>query len=216
MKSDLQLQKDVMAELSWEPTVDSTQIGIAVKDGIVTLAGNVDRFYKKWDAETAARRVVGVKALAVEMEVDLPGPSHRTDEEIVRSVENVLSWMTCLPSNAVSTLCENGWITLFGEVPWEYQREAVHTAVRYLLGVTGVRNQIMIKPTLSLKLEKAEIEIALNRQARIDAACMVVEVHGSTVTLSGSVQSVSERDLAKQLVWRSPGVHKVIDHLTVS
>jgi len=216
MKSDIQLQLDVAAALSWEPTIDSAKISVAVKEGIVTLSGNVDSFSEKMNAETAARRVAGVKALAVEMDVNLPGSSCRNDVDIARSVEKVLSWMTYLPTNSVTALCENGWITLFGEVPWEYQREAINAAVRYLLGVTGVSNQILIEQKISLKLEKIEIEATLNRQMRADAERIAVEVHGATVTLSGSVKSISECNLVKQLVWHTPGVHNVIDHLTVS
>jgi len=216
MKTDLQLQKDVMAELAWEPSLNPTEIGTAVKQGIVTLTGHVNSFSEKWSAEVAARRVAGVKALAIELEVNLPGASQRNDIDIARSAENVLSWMNYLPINAVTVSCENGWLTLFGEVQWEYQRKEVTGAVRHLLGVTGVSNQILIRPGVSLKLLKTEIESALKRQALVDLEHILIEIHGNAVTLSGKVNSVTEQELTKQVVWRSPGVHNVIDHLTIA
>src|SRR5450755_4002741 len=146
MKTDAQLQQDVIAELNWEPSVNAAQIGVEVKDGIVTLAGHVSSYAEKYAAERAAQRVCGVKALAVEMNVNLPGSSKRIDADIARSAENVLEWMTYLPKDCVKVKVEGVWITLSGEVAWEYQRQAAVSAVRYLMGVTGVSDQIAIKP----------------------------------------------------------------------
>src|SRR5450830_1417185 len=137
-KTDLQLQSDVIAELKWEPSLNSTQIGVEVKDGIVTLSGNVDSYTEKWGDETATQRVSGVKGLAVEMEVTLPGSSIRNDADIARAAENVLQWTTNSPEDAVKVMVENGWVTMTGEVDWEYQRLAATKAVRHLLGVTGL------------------------------------------------------------------------------
>jgi len=216
MKSDSQLQNDVLAELTWEPSLNPAQIGVQVKDGIVTLAGQVDSFAEKWDAEHAAQRVAGVKALVIDMNVNLPGSSQREDIDIARSAENVLAWMTYLPQDAVKVMSEHGWITLSGEVAWEYQRQAASTAVRSLLGVTGLSNQIQLRPSVSLAGVKSAIEAALKRQSHTDAQQIVVEISGTDVILSGTVRSLSERDLARKSAWGSPGVHNVIDRLVVS
>src|SRR5476651_1737362 len=133
MKSDAQLQQDVIAELSWVPSIDAARIGVEVKDGIVTLAGHVASYAQKWDAERAAQRVYGVKALAIEMDVALPGSSQRNDVDIERSADNVLQWMTYLPKDSIKLKVENGWVTLTGELDWEYQRQAAANAVRYLM-----------------------------------------------------------------------------------
>ena len=215
MKTDNQLKQDVIAELGWEPSVNAAQIGVEVKDGIVTLAGHVDSFAEKWNAETAAQRVSGVKALAIELEVTLPGSSRRTDADIARTASNVLEWTTYLPKDAVKVMVENGWITLKGEVEWEYKkREAVY-AVRYLMGVTGVSDQITIKPSISTSAVKSDIEAALNRRAASDGQNISVEVDGGTVTLSGSVENWSDRELASNTAWSTPGVHNVYDNISV-
>ena len=138
MKTDQQLKQDVIAELAWEPAVNASQIGVEVKDGIVTLAGHVGSFTEKWQAEQAAQRVCGVKGLAVEMDVNLPGISNRTDADIARSVENTLQWQSYLPKGGVNVMVENGWVTLSGEVDWNYQRLRAADAVRNLLGVRGL------------------------------------------------------------------------------
>ncbi|TQK13438.1 osmotically-inducible protein OsmY [Herbaspirillum sp. SJZ130] len=205
-----------MAELQSEPALTPAQIGVDVKDGVVTLTGQVDSFTAKWGAESAAKRVAGMMALAVEMEVRLPGTIQRADRDIARSVCNVLSWMPHFPQDAIGVTCEKGWVTLSGEVQWKYQRESAHAAVRQLMGVLGTSNQILIKPASAASLAKDEIEAALNDQAHVDAKDILVSIHGAEVTLSGNVHSIAERYQAKNSVWRSPGVNNVIDHLTVS
>jgi len=216
MKTDKQLKQDIIAELGWEPSVNAAQIGVEVKDGIVTLAGHVDSFAEKWNAETAAQRVSGVKALAIELEVTLPGSSRRTDADIARTATNVLEWTTYLPKDSIKVMVENGWITLTGEVEWEYKkREAVY-AVRYLMGVTGVSDQIVIKPSVSTSAVKSDIEAALKRRAATDAQNISVDVRGSDVTLSGSVHNWSERELAASTAWCTPGVHNVVDNINVT
>ena len=216
MKTDAQLQQDVIAELNWEPSVNAAQIGVEVKDGIVTLAGHVSSYAEKYAAERAAQRVSGVKALAVEMNVNLPGSSVRIDADIARSAENVLEWMTYLPKDCVKVKVESGWISLSGEVDWEYQRRGAVDAVRNLMGVTGVSNQIVIKPKVSLSAVKSDIEAALKRRALLDAQEISVKVQGADVTLSGTVHSWSERDLARNSAWATPGVRNVVDNLTVA
>ena len=216
MKTDSQVQQDVSAELKWEPAVNAAQIGVEVKNGVVTLAGHVESFAEKWHAERAAQRVAGVKALAVDIDVKLPGSTRRSDTDIATSVENALKWTTFLPANAVKIMVEGGCVTLSGEVPWEYQRQMAAAAVRYLLGVTAVRNQVVIKPGVTSKGVKAEIEAALKRRATADAHKISVEVHEGEVTLTGSAHSWLERDLARNSAWGTPGVRHVVDHITIA
>ena len=216
MKTDTQVQQDVLAELKWEPSVNAAQIGVEVQDGIVTLAGHVSSYAEKWDAERAAQRVSGVRALAIEMDVKLPGSSKRNDADIARSVENALQWTTFLPKDSVKVMVEGGYVTLSGEVDWEYQRKSAERGVRYLMGVTGVSDQIAIKPKLSLSAVKSDIEAALMRGAKADAQKISVEVHGADVTLSGTVRSWWERDRARHSAWGTPGVRNVIDNIAVA
>lgn len=216
MKTDKQIQLDVMAELAWEPSINSEQIGVEVKDGIVTLAGHVGSYAEKIGAEKATIRVSGVKALAVEMDVKLSGSSTRNDVDIARSVDNVLQWTTYLPKDALKIKVESGWVTLSGEVSWTYQRQAAVNAVRYLMGVKGVNDQIVITPTVSAPLVKADIESALKRRAHDDAKGISVTVHGTDVTLSGKVHSWSERELATHTAWGTPGVRSVVNNTTLT
>lgn len=216
MKTDSQLQKDVMAELKWEPAVHAEQIGVEVKDGIVTLAGHVDSFPAKWNAERAALRVAGVKALAVEIDVKLAGSNQRTDADVARTIENVLLWTTYLPKDSVKVMVEGGWVTLSGEVQWAFQRATAATAVRYLSGVKGVNDQITIKPVVTASVVKNDIEAALKRRATSEANGIKVAVSGSQVTLTGKVPTWAERDAAGSAAWASPGVSNVIDNIAIS
>jgi len=215
MKNDAQLQRDVMAELNWEPSVNAAQIGVQAKDGIVTLTGHVDSYAQKLGAERAAERVIGVKALAVEMDVALPVSSRRNDVDIARSAQNVLEWLSSLPSDSVKVKVEDGWITLSGEVDWEFQRQAATRAVRDLMGVTGVSDQIAVEPKISSTAVKTDIEAALKRRARADSQRILVDVQGAVVTLTGTVHSWPEREVARHSAWGTPGVRKLIDKLTV-
>lgn len=216
MKTDIQLKQDVIAELGWEPSVNAAQIGVEVSGGVVTLAGQVDSYGAKWEAEKAAQRVDGVKALAVELTVNITGFSARTDADIARSIENTLLWTSYLTQNSVKVMVEKGWVTLTGQVEWEYQRRTAENAIRYMLGVTGVSNQISIKPVVSLVAVKSDIEDALKRRATSDAKKISVDVKGTSVTLSGSVHSWSERDTARHSAWNTPGVTSVTDNILVS
>lgn len=215
MKSDHQIQLDVLAELNWEPSVSASDVGVSVKDGIVTLSGHVKSYAEKWHAEQAAQRVIGVKALAIELEVTLEGSSIRNDVDIARSAENVLEWLI-LPKNAVKVVVEKGWITLSGALNWEYQRLIASTAVRYLMGVTGVSNQIAIKSGVNSTMVKSDIEAALKRSATAVAQKVNVEVKDDSVTLTGSVHNWSERELVKNSAWGTPGVHHVVDKMTIA
>ncbi|HEY5075846.1 MAG TPA: BON domain-containing protein [Pyrinomonadaceae bacterium] len=217
MKTDAQLQQDVIAELKWEPSVNAAQIGVEVKNGVVTLAGHVSSYAEKHDAERAAQRVTGVKALAIEMDITLAGFSKRNDTDIARSAGNVLEWTTYLPKDSVKVKAEGGWITLSGEVEWEYQRQAAVSAVRYLMGVIGVTDAITIKPkALSESAVRSDIEATLKRRAHSDAEDISVKVQGADVTLSGIAHSWSERDLARHAAWGTPGVRKVVDNMTIT
>jgi osmotically-inducible protein OsmY len=216
MKTDTELQQDVIAELAWEPSVHAEQIGVEVKDGVVTLAGHVSSFVEKWEAERAAQRVSGVKALAVEIDVTLPGSSQRNDVDIARSARNVLEWTTYWPQHEIKVLVEAGWITLTGEVDWEYQRQAASNSIRGLIGVTGVSDQIVIKPHATVLPVKSDIEAALKRRIHSDAKHISVRVKGADVTLTGTVHSWSERDSARNSAWSTPGVRSVSDNLTVA
>ena len=216
MKTDAQLKQDIIAELSWEPSVNAAQIGVEVKDGIVTLAGHVDSYAEKWHAEKATQRVAGVKALAIEMDVKLPGSFQRNDADIARAAQNVLEWTTFLPSDAIQVKVEDGWITLSGQVEWDYKKQAAANAVRYLMGVKGVSSDITVKAAVSKDVVKADIEAALKRRAATDAQNVKVEVTGRDVTLSGKVHSWSERQLAANSAWATPGVRNVANNIAVS
>lgn len=214
MKTDLQLQQDVLAELDWDPAIDAAAIGVTVKDGIVTLSGTVASFAAKWDAEHAARQVGGVQALAVAIDVALPGASRRDDADIARAVHNALLWSIKVPTNAVAVTVEAGHVTLAGEVTWPFQREAAVHAVRDLMGVAGVTDQIVIKPQLSADGVKDRIDASLQRRAGHALNRIEVGVNGGDVTLTGSVASWTDRNLACHTAWGTAGVHNVIDHLT--
>ena len=216
MKTDAQLQKDVIAQLAWEPAIQATRIGVEVKDGVVTLAGEVATYSEKWYAERAAQRVSGVKALAIEMKVTLAGSARRTDADIGQSARNVLDWTTSVDSDAVKVQVEGGWITLSGEVDWQYQKQAATDAVRALMGVTGVSDQIGNKHKPMASIVKADIDAAIKRSAALDSSEIFVDVRGTDVTLTGQVHSWSERDLATDSAWSSPGVRNVIDKMTLS
>ncbi|MDP4076380.1 BON domain-containing protein [Acidovorax sp. A1169] len=215
MKTDTQLQQDVLAELKWEPAVTAPGIGVEVKNGIVTLAGEVGSYAEKLAAESATQRVYGLKALTTELKVKLAGSSKRTDADIAEAVENLLQWTTWVPENSVKVLIEKGWVTLSGTVDWQFQRQAAANCVRQLSGVTGVRNQIALKPHLSISGIKADIEAALKRGAAADAKKISVTIDGANVILTGKIQSWREREAANSSALGTPGVHSVVDKMTL-
>jgi osmotically-inducible protein OsmY len=216
MKTDSQIQQDVIDELKWEPAVDATDIGVEVKDGIVTLAGHVSNYAGKWNAGSAAQRVYGVKAVVMEIDVTLAGSTRRTDADIVRSARDILQWTTDAPADSVLVKVEKGMITLSGVLAWEYQRRDAAEAVRNLLGVRGVINSITLQPGVASSVVKEDIEAALTRSGRPDNKGINVEVDGARVTLTGSVHNRSERDLANNAAWAAPGVRSVVDQMGIS
>jgi len=216
MKIDNQLQQDVSAELKWEPSVHAAHIGVEVKDGVVTLAGQVDSYGEKWNAERAALRVLGVKAMATELKVQLKGLSERTDADIAHAVANVLAWTVSLPPGAVRVVVEKGWVTLSGEVEWQYQKQAAADGLRYLMGVIGVNNQIHVKPRVSATVVKSDIEAALKRTAVSEAKDIAVSVHYHDVTLTGTVRDWAERETARNAAWGTQGVRNVVDLMTLA
>lgn len=216
MKSDKQLQEDILAELKWEPSVNAAHIGVGVDQGIVTLSGHVDSYAEKWGAERAAKRVSGTRAVAIELDVKLKSSDKRSDADIALSAVNRMQWQTTIPKDAVQVTVENGMITLSGNVPWSYQRDAAFAAVRNLTGCVGVINQIVVKPRVNTIAVKGDIEAALKRHATTEAQKITVVVDGDLVTLSGKVPTWSEKHLAINAAWNSPGVRSVVDKIIVS
>jgi len=215
MKTDSQLQQDVLAELQWEPAVQAAHVGVEVRGGVVTLAGEVCSYFEKLHAERAVQRVAGVRAVACELQVKLAAPGRRTDTDIAEAASNVLSWTTALPANTVKVMVEGGWITLSGRVDWQFQRQAAADSVRYLGGVTGISNLIAIEPEPKALAVKSDIEAAIRRRTADDAKAIQVAVNGSDVILSGKVHSWEEKELANRSTWGSPGVRHVINHIQI-
>ncbi|WP_420991471.1 BON domain-containing protein [Cupriavidus sp. 30B13] len=215
MRTDTQLQRDVMAELRWESSINAAQIGVEVSDGVVTLAGHVGSFAEKHSAERAVQRVKGVKALAVEIDVRLTGASERNDVDIARTAKNVLEWTSFVPKDSVDVMVENGWITLSGLVGWDHQKQAAVAAVRDLMGVRGVSNQIEVRSPVSIGAVRADIEAALTRRSTSEARDIAVSVKGTEVTLTGTVHTWSERELLTHAAWSTPGVCRVVDKISI-
>lgn len=215
MKTDNDLKRDVTAELAWDPAVKATAIGVAVKDGVVTLTGHLETFAEKHAAERALRRVVGVKAIALELDVKLSPDHKRSDTDIAAGAGEALKWNTLVPSEDIRLTVDHGWVTLQGEAEWDYQRRGAETAIRPLMGVVGISNEIALRAKPKAADLSRKIEDALTRQALSEAKQIQVAVDGTTVTLSGKVHSWHECEAVQSVAWAAPGVHAVINELRV-
>jgi osmotically-inducible protein OsmY len=215
MYNDSQLQQAVIAELHWEPSVTAAHIGVTANAGIVSLSGHVESFMQKQAAETAARRVKGVKAVAEEIEVRLPFHVKRGDDEIASAAINRLAWDGSLAPDAVKVKVEQGWVTLTGEVTWHFQQEAAGLDVRNLLGVVGVSNLTTIKPRVDTGAITDDITHALHRSWLFDPKTIKVSALGGNIKLSGTVQSWHDRNVAAATAWGAPGAITVENNTTV-
>jgi osmotically-inducible protein OsmY len=214
-KTDEEIQRDVLAELKWDSRLQPNEIGVIVKDGVVTLTGWVDSYLKKWNAEEAAHRVAGVKAVANDVEVRLPSSSERTDSDIAAAAVHALEWDALVPSDKVQVTVSKGWVTLRGEVDWQYQKEDAERVVRRLTGVKGVTNLITVKPHTAPSDLKKRIEDALVRSAKVDSDRIIIEVQGSKAILKGTVRSWAEREEAERVAWSAPGILSVENRITI-
>ncbi len=215
-RTDEEIQRDVLEELKWDSHVQPNEIGVAVKDGIVTLTGWVDSYLKKISAEEAAWRVPGVKAVVNDIEVRLPSSAERTDEDLAKAVVNALRWDAAVPADRIEVTVSKGWVTLKGEVDYGFQKREAERVVQRIAGVKGVTNLILVKPQLLSPADlKQQIEKALLRDAETDARRITVEVQGSKVILYGTVRSYAEKKEAEDVAWSTPGVTDVENHIVV-
>ena len=216
MKTEIQMHKDVLAELAWDPRVDEKEIGVAARDGVVTLTGSVSNYSEKLAAERAVERVMGVKAVANDLIVTVPSASSPSDTDLAHSVVSCLGWDIEVPDQKIKASVSNGWVTLEGEVDWQYQRTAASRAVQNLTGVRGVSNHIRVTAkSVSSTEVSSSIKQALERRADRTADRIIVNTDDGVVTLTGSVSSYGDRRAAEGAAWSAPGVTEVRDQLAV-
>jgi osmotically-inducible protein OsmY len=215
MSSDSDLKKAVLDELSWAPNVNAAHIGVTTHAGIVTLTGHVENYMQKLDAEKAAGRVRGVKAVAEEIEVKLPYDVKRSDEDIATVAVDRLDWNTAIPEDAIMVKVQQGWVTLTGTVRWQFEKEAAEKDIRALSGVIGVSNQVLVKPAIDASNVKKDIEDALHRSWFYDTDTIKVSAQGGKITLSGKARTWDARRLAGSTAWSAPGATSVQNDIAV-
>lgn len=217
MKTNQELLKDVLDELKWEPTLSDvvSQIGVTVDDGVVTLSGRVDSYNQKINAEKAAQRVAGVKVVAEDIEVIIPGKHIRSDTDIAVAVKDALKWHSAVNEDLIEIKVEDGQVYLDGCAEWDYQKKAAENAVKDIVGVTKVVNRISLKPVVNPKDVKNKIMSAFKRSATIDAENISVETAGTRIILHGAVRSLAERREAENAAWSAPGVTHVENQITI-
>ncbi|MBZ4210239.1 MAG: BON domain-containing protein [Rhodoferax sp.] len=215
MKTDSDLRHDILTELAWDPVVPEAKVGVAVSDGVVTLSGHLDTYAEKIATQRAVERVSGVQAIALEIDVVPQGVHKRSDTEIAMAAEQALGWNTSVPKDRVKVAVEKGWVTLSGELDWNFQRGAVERMIRPLKGVLGITDNITLKSLPIPANLSARIQDALTRQASREARRIEIAVDGSVVTLRGHVHSWAERNAAEGATWSAPGVSRVDNQLTV-
>jgi osmotically-inducible protein OsmY len=216
MRSDKDIKRDIEQELKWHPDLDSDDIAVTVKDGVVTLAGFVRSYVDKYEAEQAAKRVAGVVGIANDIEVRVPAVDERADPEIARDAVAAIKAQLPVSWESIKVVVKDGYVTLEGEVTWHYQRQAAEDAVRKVKGVRAVHNQIVLRPQTEPEQIKSKIMDAFRRNAELDADNISVETRGGEVVLKGKVRSWFERDEAERVAWSAPGVTKVIDQIAVA
>ncbi len=214
-RSDTDIHKDIVAEFHWEPSLRDDDIAVAVRDGVVTLAGFADSYADKWKAERIASKIRGVKAIANDIEIKLPSASQRADPDIARAVVNALQWNISVPADRIKPKVEKGWVTLEGEADYNYQKDAAERAIRYLTGVKGITNLITVKQRATPADLKERIKEALQRSAQFDAERITVEVQGNKAILRGTVRSYAEMKEAERAALKAPGITEVENRLTV-
>lgn len=215
MKSDRKIQQDVIEALQWEPILNAEEIGVAVTGGVVTLNGHVDQYIKKSKAESVAKRIKNVKAVAVNISVEISATDNSNDTEIGEAIVSTFRWNSLIPQDKIKVKIENGYVTLEGKVEWQFQKQEAYNAVKPLLGVKEVYNLLSVKPAISKALVKDQIKKAMTRAADIKSGKIDIDISGRKVILKGSVGTWQERTLIENAAWCSPGVANVIDEIEI-